>query len=159
MREYSGRGGATAGAVQDKNISASRRKRERQRALRRRRRIHMLAMGLIGVICAFIAVTTVSCYVQMTELKGQVEQKQATLAQLNSEYVSLNAKKENSVDLDEVEDYAKNVLGLVNMDRSQEEYLELQKTDQVEVNEASSGVDKLVSSFVKSFNAILSFLR
>ena len=58
-----------------------------------------------------------------------------------------------------MEDYAKNVLGLVKMDRSQEEYLELQKTDQVEVNEASSGVDKLVSSFVKSFNAILSFLR
>ncbi len=159
MREYSERDAAVARAVSDRNRTINRRRRERQRALRRRKRIHMLAIGVIVVMGVFIAVTTVSYSVQMTELKGQVEQKQAELAQLNSEYVSLNAKKENSVDLDQVENYAKNVLGLVKMDRSQEEYLELQKTDQVEVNEASSGVDKLVSSFVKSFNAILSFLR
>lgn len=158
MTQYSGRSGAVSGAVQDRKVIEKRR-RERKRALLRRRRIHMLAVGLIGIIYAFLAVGTVSYHVQMTELKGQVEEKQTTLAQLNSEYVSLNAKKENSVDLNYVEDYAKNVLGLVKMDRSQEEYLELQKTDQVEVNEASSGVDKLVSSFVKSFNAILSFLR
>ena len=31
--------------------------------------------------------------------------------------------------------------------------------DQVQVNEGSSGVEKLASSFVKSFSAILSFLR
>ncbi len=127
--------------------------------VRMRRRAHRMAMGLIGAIVVLIAVATVSHSAQMTELKGLVEEKQTALAQLDSEYVSLNAQKENAVDLNEVEDYAKNVLGLVKMDRSQEEYLELQKTDQVEVNEASSGVDKLVSSFVKSFNAILSFLR
>lgn len=160
MREVTGRGSASAGAVSNKSRkSNSRRKRERQRMVRMRRRAHRMAMGLIGAIVVLIAVATVSHSAQMTELKGLVEEKQTALAQLDSEYVSLNAQKENAVDLNEVEDYAKNVLGLVKMDRSQEEYLELQKTDQVEVNEASSGVDKLVSSFVKSFNAILSFLR
>lgn len=130
-----------------------------RRMRKRRRRLHQLMMGLIGVIVAFIAVSTVAYYVQVTEIKGEVEQKKVTLAQLKSEAVSLTAQKENAVDLSYVEEYAENVLGLVKMDRSQEEYLELQKTDQVEVNEASSGVTKLVSGFVKSFNAILSFLR
>ena len=61
--------------------------------------------------------------------------------------------------LSEVEDYAENVLGLVRLDRSQEEYLAVEKPDQVEVNSGSSSMDKLVSSFVRSFNAVLSFLR
>ena len=66
---------------------------------------------------------------------------------------------ENRKILERINAYAENVLGLVKLDRSQEEYLELQKNDQVQVNEGSSGVEKLASSFVKSFSAILSFLR
>ena len=137
----------------------SKRRQENLRFHRSKQRIHSLAIGLVGVICAVIAVSTIFYNVKMTQLKGQIEEKNAVLEQLQSENVSLTARQANTLDLNEIEEYAKNVLGLVKMDRSQEEYLELQKTDQVEVNEASSGVEKLVSSFVKSFNAILSFLR
>ncbi|MDO4287166.1 MAG: hypothetical protein Q4C40_05520 [Eubacteriales bacterium] len=151
--------GAENRTVLDKRAEAEKRKRARLRARIRKKRLRLLALGAMCIVAAVLAVSTVTCYVQMTDLKSQVEEKQQTLAQLESEYVSLNAKKENSIDLSQVEDYAENVLGLVKLDRSQEEYLELQKTDQVEVNEASSGVEKLASSFVKSFNAILSFLR
>lgn len=157
MRESIERGGITARAVENRTANAA--KQERRRLRRRNRRIHSLIVGAIGLFIAVISVMTVSYNVKMTQLKGEVEEKTAILEQLESEYVSLNARQANNLDLDEIEEYAKNVLGLVKMDRSQEEYLELQKTDQVEVNEASSGVDKLVSSFVKSFNAILSFLR
>ncbi|MCD8355379.1 MAG: hypothetical protein LUE11_02220 [Clostridia bacterium] len=158
MADNSGHGRGVR-VVSNNNRIENRQKKERLRARRRRQRLRMLVIGIMCVVLAFGAVSTVTCYVKMTELKAEVEQKQTTLAQLDSEYVSLNAKKENSVSLSQVEDYAENVLGLVKLDRSQEEYLELQKTDQVEVNEASSGVEKLASSFVKSFNAILSFLR
>lgn len=158
MENYSG-GSATAVRAVDNKGKNSRQRKRNARMRRRRARLRMLAIGMVGVIFAFLAMTTVSYYVQVTELKGEVESKKSTLAQLDSEFVSLTAKKQNSIDLSYVEEYAENMLGLVKMDRSQEEYLELQKTDQVEVNEASSGVEKLVSSFVKSFNAILSFLR
>ena len=158
MMENTGSSAAAARTADDRK-ERERRRKERARNKRRRARLHKLVIGLLCAIFVFLAVTTVSYYVQVTELKGQVEDKKATLAQLDSEFVSLTAKKQNSVDLSYVEEYAENVLGLVKMDRSQEEYLELQKNDQVEVNEASSGVEKLVSSFVKSFNAILSFLR
>ena len=144
-------------AVYDRDIIKKRLARLRPR--RRKQRLRMLVVSIMCMVFAIGAISTVSCYVRMTELKAEVEQKEATLAQLESEYVSLNAKKQNAVNLSQAEDYAENVLGLVKLDRSQEEYLELQKNDQVEVNEASSGVEKLASSFVKSFNAILSFLR
>lgn len=146
----------TATAVRAVNNKA---KQERRRRRIRSRRMHMLALTSAGLIVILLAVSTVFYSVKKTELSDVVEQKKAELAQLDSECIALTAKKENSIDLSYVEDYAENVLGLVKQDPSQEEYLELQKTDQVEVNEASSGVDKLVSSFVKSFNAILSFLR
>ena len=129
------------------------RKKERARIRRSRERVRMIAIVMAG------AVGTVVGYIQVTDLTKKVEDKQAQLAQLESECTSLKAKKENSVDLSQVENYAENVLGLVKLDRSQEEYLELQKNDQVQVNEGSSGVEKLASSFVKSFSAILSFLR
>jgi cell division protein FtsB len=135
------------------------RKKERARLRRRRDRIRKLVIAAVFAVFMIGAVSTVVGYIQMTDLTKQVEEKQTRLAQLKSEYTSLNNKKQSSVDLSEVETYAENVLGLVKLDRSQEEYLELQKNDQVQVNEGSSGVEKLASSFVKSFSAILSFLR
>lgn len=135
------------------------RKKERARLRRRRDRIRKLVIAAVFAVFMIGAVSTVVGYIQMTDLTKQVEEKKTQLAQLESEYISLNNKKQSSVDLSEVETYAENVLGLVKLDRSQEEYLELQKNDQVQVNEGSSGVEKLASSFVKSFSAILSFLR
>lgn len=135
------------------------RKKERARIRRSRERIRKLVLAAMIAIVMAGAVGTVVGYIQVTDLTKKVEDKQAQLAQLESECTSLKAKKENSVDLSQVENYAENVLGLVKLDRSQEEYLELQKNDQVQVNEGSSGVEKLASSFVKSFSAILSFLR
>ena len=135
------------------------RKKERARIRRSRERIRKLVIAAMIAIVMAGAVGTVVGYIQVTDLTKKVEDKQAQLAQLESECNSLKAKKENSVDLSQVENYAENVLGLVKLDRSQEEYLELQKNDQVQVNEGSSGVEKLASSFVKSFSAILSFLR
>ena len=135
------------------------RKKERARIRRSRERIRKLVIAAMIAIVMAGAVGTVVGYIQVTDLTKKVEDKQAQLAQLESERTSLKAKKENSLDLSQVENYAENVLGLVKLDRSQEEYLELQKNDQVQVNEGSSGVEKLASSFVKSFSAILSFLR
>lgn len=135
------------------------RKKERARLRRRRDRIRKLIIAAVFAVFLVGAVGTVVGYIQVTDLTKQVEERKTQLAQLESEYISLKTKKENSVDLSEVETYAENVLGLVKLDRSQEEYLELQKNDQVQVNEGSSGVEKLASSFVKSFSAILSFLR
>lgn len=148
-----------ARAAADKKAELKRAKRERKREHKRRQRGNRLAGLAAFAIIVVMCFSTMYYSAEKTKLKDEVETKKAQLAQLESEYISLNARKEKSYDLEQIEEYAKNVLGMVKMDRSREEYLELQKTDQVEVSNGSSGVEKLVSGFVKSFNAIMSFLR
>ena len=50
-------------------------------------------------------------------------------------------------------------MGLTRTDSNQEEYLEIEKPDRIEVSSGSNGMQRLVASFVKSFSAIMSFLR
>lgn len=149
----------TSIAEKPRQINKARQERQKQKQRRRRNRLHMLSVALAIVLVVALAVSTVWYSVLRTELNDEISQKREELSRLESESVSLRAQQENSVDLTEVEDYAENVLGLVKLDRSQQEYLELEKTDQVVVSSGSSRVEKLAASFVKSFSAILSFLR
>ncbi len=133
--------------------------RERRRKQRQRRRLHLLA-GM-AAFCVIIALSTAIVVLSMikTDLSDQVSELQARVDILDSEYTSLKAQEQSTMTLSEIEDYAENELGLVRLDSSQEEYISVEKPDQIEVKSGSSGMDKLVSNFVKSFNAILSFLR
>lgn len=133
--------------------------RARLQKQRKRRRMAMLRTVLACSVIVLLAASVLHMKMVKTSLSDEIAEKKATVADLDSEYTRLKAEKESSMSLSEVEDYAENVLGLVRLDRSQEEYLAVEKPDQVEVNSGSSGMDKLVSSFVRSFNAVLSFLR
>lgn len=119
----------------------------------------MLRTVLACTVMVALAAAVLHMKMVKTTLSDEIVEKKAAVADLDSEYTRLKAEKESSMSLSEVEDYAENVLGLVRLDRSQEEYLAVEKPDQVEVNSGSSSMDKLVSSFVRSFNAVLSFLR
>ena len=133
--------------------------RERSRRQRKRKRMAVLRVIMACLVVAALASAVLHLKMVKTELSDHLIEQQQTIADLDSEYTRLKAENASSMTLKEVEDYAENVLGLVRLDRSQEEYLAVEKPDQVEVNSGSSGMDKLVSSFVRSFNAILSFLR
>ena len=133
--------------------------RERDRKKRRQRGLNVLAMGGIFFMVAVLAAAVITLSIVKTDLTNQVSALQDRVDVLDSEYTSLKAQEQSTMTLEEIEDYAKNELGLVRLDSSQEEYVSVEKPDQVEVKSGSSGMDKLVSNFVKSFNAILSFLR
>ena len=133
--------------------------RERRRKQRQRKRLNLLASG--GIFCMVIglAIAIVALNMVKTDLTNQVNELQSKVDILDSEYTSLKAQEQSTMTLAEIENYAENELGLVRLDSNQEEYVSVEKPDQVEVKSGSSGMDKLVSNFVKSFNAILSFLR
>lgn len=135
------------------------RQREQRRKQVRKRRLNGLARVVMGFIVAGLAFGIVGLNAKKTALTNQVSEMQDRVDILNSEYTSLKSQEQSTMTLEEIEDYAKNELGLVRLDSSQEEYVSVEKPDQVEVKSGSSGMDKLVSNFVKSFNAILSFLR
>ena len=65
----------------------------------------------------------------------------------------------NSMDMEEVENYAVNRLGMVKMDNSQIEYVELTNPDTVTVANSGISLDALFAGLARSFSAIVEYIR
>ena len=106
----------------------------------RRRRKARVRPGLVGcfTVVAIAAVYILFCQMQLTQLSAEVGEQNDMLNELTAENVSLTTKQINSVNMDEVEEYAVNNMGMVKMDNSHIEYVELTNPDTVTV--ADSGV-------------------
>jgi cell division protein FtsL len=133
--------------------------RERRRKQRQKKRLAVLKTMMACCLIAALAASVLYLKVVKTSLSDRIVEQEQMVADLDSEYTKLKAENASSMTLAEVEEYAENELGLVRLDRSQEEYLAVEKPGQVEVNSGSNSMDKLVSNLVRSFNAILSFLH
>ena len=81
------------------------------------------------------------------------------LDELAAENVSLSSKQMNSMDMTQVEEYAVNHLGMVKMDNSQIEYVELTNPDTVTVAQSGVSLDALFSGLARSFSAALEYIR
>lgn len=138
-------------------VEQSRRRSAREKRRKKQRRT--LLLGMTVIMAVFISVFIINSYIRMTELTDQVSEKQEQIEYLDSQYVALNNRIAESLDLATVEEYAENQLGLTRTESNQEEYLEIEKPDRIEVSSGSNGMQRLVASFVKSFSAIMSFLR
>ena len=141
-------------------------KQEQRRDLRvapapRRRRRAGVRPSLVACI-AILAVTSVYilfCQMQLTQLTAEVSDQNETLSELTAENVSLNTKRVNSMSIDEVEEYAANELGMVKMDNSQIEYVELTNPDSVTVANSGASLDTLFAGLARSFSAIVEYIR
>ena len=76
---------------------------------------------LVAITAAFI----LFCQMQLTQLTAEASEQSDLLSELQSENVSLTTKQMNSMNMDEVEQYATDTLGMVKLDNSQIEYVEL----------------------------------
>ena len=112
----------------------------------------------IGLM-ALAAVYMLSCQMQLTQLSAQVSTQDQVLDELVAENVSLSSKQMNSMDMAQVEEYASEKLGMVKMDSAQIEYVELTNPDTVTVAESAISLDKLFSGLVRSFSAIVEYIR
>lgn len=139
---------------------------ERERNLRvapapRRRRKAGIRPSLLACI-AILAVTSayiLFCQMQLTQITAQVSEQSDKLDELAAENVSLTTKKVNSMNLDEVEEYAANELGMVKIDNSQIEYVELTNPDSVTVADSGISLDTLFAGLARSFSAIVEYIR
>ena len=96
---------------------------------------------------------------QLTQVSAEVGEQNDTLNELAAENVSLTTKQINSVNLDEVEEYAVNNLGMVKMDNSQIEYVELTNPDTVTVADSGVSLGSLFAGLARSFSAIVEYIR
>ena len=96
---------------------------------------------------------------QLTELTTEVSRQNDALSELTAENVSLTTRQMSSVNLDEVEKYAVNTLGMVKMDNSQIEYVSLTNPDTVTVSDSGISLDALFSGLARSFSAIVEYIN
>lgn len=156
-------------AVQDEllpNMEISERLAEEQRkalhvASARKKRRRPVTFGRVFCVGVMIALCLAMIFSQMqlTKLTDQISKKELELSDLGSQYVALKTKQEQTLNLNYVENYAQNVLGMVKMDASQIEYVEMSSPDLVEVNDEGTSVEDAVAGLVRSFTAVLEYLR
>ena len=85
---------------------------------------------IIGVVY------TNSC---ITEITTGITDVQKQITELESEKAYLNFTLESRMSLNDIENYAVNVLGMVKMDSAQVEYVEVESENKVELNQNNLG--------------------
>ena len=111
------------------------------------------------IMMAALCLAMVYSHMQLTELTSEISAREATLAELQSTTVSLTTKREETYSTAYIEDYAQNVLGMVKVDASQMEYVELSNPEKIEVTGTGASVSGAVGSLVRGFTAVLEYLR
>ncbi len=137
--------------VQPLHVIGDRHKKRRVRALRTQQ---LLCFALVLTIAG----TILYSQMMLTRLTTEVSKKESQLADLNSEYVALKAQQDSALSLGYIENYAQNQLGMVKMDNSQIEYVEINNPDRIEVTKDQTGLSGALAAVAKSFNAILEYL-
>ncbi len=123
-------------------------KAEIRRKCIRRMSVGILTFALMG---AFIYGK-----VELSRITNEQSELVATLAQLQDNNRSLESELEAKTSLVKVEDYAENELGLVILDKTQIEYVEIENEDVIEVIEKED--DGLFASIKKWFDEVLEYI-
>ena len=127
-------------------------KKRRRKSLRRNVILSILAA--VGA-SAYI----LYCQMQLTQLTAEVSKQSDNLSEMQAENVSLTTKKMNSMDMTEVEQHAVDDLGMVKMDNSQIEYVELTRPDVVTVAHSEHSLENVVSGLTEWFSSIVEYIR
>lgn len=110
-----------------------------------------------GVFAALMVI--VFNYMQVTSLTRENAALKNSLETLQSDAKGLDARKEQVFNLTYVEDRARNALGMVKSDKSQVEYMDLSLGDTVEIPKQSGNPPAFISGLMKSFNAVVEYLK
>ena len=115
--------------------------------------------------CVFaVALGLVGGYMRLAAVNLENARLRQQITELKSDENALNAKKEQLYNLAYVEDYARNVLGMVKLDKSQVHYVEMDSGDRMVLAEASvSGGGEqgasLLDRLAKTFSTVLEYLN
>lgn len=115
--------------------------------------------------CVFaVALGIVASYMRLAAVNLENARLRQQITELKSDENALNAKKEQLYNLAYVEDYARNVLGMVKLDKSQVHYVEMDSGDRMVLAEASvpGGGEQgasLLDRLAKTFSTVLEYLN
>lgn len=127
----------------------------------RRRKKSGMRTGLAAcaIILAMTVVYMLVCEMRLTALTAEVTKQTSRLDELTAESISLSSRQAYDMDLSEIAAYAVEQLGMVKMDNSQIEYIELVEPDTVSVAESSVSLDALFAGLARSFSAVVEYIN
>ena len=118
----------------------------------------------VMIACVFaVALVIVSSYMQLASINLENSKMRQEIAKLQDEEHALNAKKEQMYNLSYVEDYAENKLGMVKLDKSQVNYVEMDTGDRMVLSAAVTQPEQaggqMLDVLSQAFSAVLEYLR
>ena len=118
----------------------------------------------VMIACVFaVAMVIVSSYMQLASINLENAKMRQEIAKLQDEEHALNAKKEQMYNLSYVEDYAENKLGMVKLDKSQVNYVEMDTGDRMVLSAAVAQPEQaggqMLDVLSQAFSAVLEYLR
>lgn len=110
----------------------------------------------VGLFAFALMCALVYGKVELSRITNEQSELMAQLAQLEENNQSLESELESKTSLVKVEDYAENELGLVKLDKSQIEYVEIESENVIEVIEKED--DSVWSSIKSWFDGVLEYI-
>ena len=114
---------------------------------------------VVGLCVFAVLMFIVSNYVELSQLATENSRLKDELAQLVDMEKTLEAKQEQIFNLEEIENKAKNDLGMIKMDKSQICYLELQSPDKLSTANSDEEVPQIVQNAIKGLNIVVEYLN
>ncbi|MBR4071790.1 MAG: hypothetical protein IKK26_04485 [Clostridia bacterium] len=114
----------------------------------------------IIAVCFFASlIAIIFLNMQSAELAAENSRLKTQMSELVDEEKSLNAKREQMYNLEYVEDYAVNVLGMVKLDKTNISYVELSNEERVRIAEPEQNDSAVLSGISRTFNILLEYLN
>lgn len=117
----------------------------------------------LAVVCTLLFMVMLISFVNINEITIKIDELETKVSELSEQEKELVLQLEKKNDLRVIEDYAKNVLGMVKIDQLAKKYIKVEVYDKIEriEKESSSGgaVSDFWTGFIKSFSVFWEYFK
>ena len=114
---------------------------------------------IVGLCVFAVLMFIVSNYVELSTLATENSRLKDDLEMLMDAEKTLQAKQEQAFNLEDIENTAKNELGMIKLDKSQICYIELQSPDKLSTAKADEEVPQIVENAIRGLNIVVEYLN
>lgn len=114
---------------------------------------------IVGLCVFAVLMFIISNYVELTTLTTENSRLKDDLEALMDAEKTLQAKQEQVFNLEDIENTAKNELGMIKMDKSQVCYIEIQSPDKLSTAQADEEIPRIVENAIRGFNIVVEYLN
>lgn len=117
-----------------------------------------IAYGMLLLLCFGVIMVILSGYAQVTELTAKNDALKADITDLQARQKVLEARREQMYTLNYVENYAKNQLGMVKLDKSTVEYIELENEEVTDFSVSTTSLPEVLKSLKNGLSILREYI-